>query len=60
MFTYYPPYNLGISPKFRSKEFVFDLHGNSYRDIFFFQLYFYDMVHREKKELTGGGALGGV
>ena len=62
MLTSYPPYNLGISRKFPSKEFACDLHRSSYVQrpkTRFFQQYFYEMVHREKKELTGG-ALGGV
>ena len=62
MSTPYPPNNVGISSTFPSKEFVCDLHRNSYvhrPKTRFFQQYFYEMVHREKKELTGG-ALGGV
>ena len=50
MFSY--PYNLGLSRKFPSKEFACDLHRNLYVQqpkTHFFQLYFYEMVHRQKK-----------
>ena len=57
-------YNLGIWRKFPSKEFAWDLHRNSYVQhkpkTHLFQQYFYEIIHRDKKELAGGGALGGV
>ena len=60
MFTYYPPYDLGISRKLLSKYFSCDLQRSSYRDQkrTFSNWIFTKWYSEKKKELTG--ALGEV